>query len=55
LQTVITDSPAEGLRLAINKQSEEQGIAFKSKVNRSITIERSGIFQNLPNLQISYQ
>lgn len=55
LQTVVSDSPAEGLRLAINKQSEEQGIAYKSKVNRSVTIERSGIFSSLPTLQLSYQ
>lgn len=55
LQTVITDNPTEGLRLTINKQSEEQGIAFKSKVNRSITIERNGVFVDLPSLQLSYR
>ena len=55
LQTVVTDSPAEGLRLAINKQTEEQGITYKGKVNRVVTIERSGVFLDLPSLQLSYQ
>lgn len=55
LQTYLTDSPLEGLRLTINKDREDQPLAFKSKVNRSITIEKSGVFTEIPKMQITYQ
>lgn len=55
LHTFLCNSQSEGLRVEINKEMDEQPITQRNKVNRVLTIQRFGVFHELPRLIITFE
>ena len=55
LHTFVCNCQSGGLRVDIDKEMDEQPITHRNKVNRVLTIQRFGVFCELPRLVITYE